>query len=204
MTMGMTSLNLNLNLKFEFELPRHWLISELIMKPLFVVIMRGLPGNGKTTLSKMLQWMGQKKGMMVARVSKDMLRNKIKGYQFNQNAEMATLEHYHERFLRWAMDPNVDMVISDNTNLRKEELEWHWMIDYPREVKKIIIQIGNAASDIRETIPVEVQARMRNNMIESEDFIDAVLLHDMGTFVQVEPKSAVENGINELFNELIY
>lgn len=190
----MTSdLNLNLN----------WNLKS-VLKMLNVIILRGLPGNGKTFLRKMLVLALEKMGKKVRFVSKDVLRAaRSLDYKFTAKHEAKTLEQYRFHWEHWAKTPDLDVLISDNTNIRLDEIKYHFFVKYAKDVHFVVIQIGDACSDIRDEIPVDVQARMRSNMIESDAFLDAMLTHEMGQLVQVEPRTAIEEGIKELLNNII-
>ena len=176
--------------------------SDLIM--LNILILRGLPGNGKTFLRKMLVLACKKRGLKVEFVNKDLIRKDLGGclYQFTKANEEEVVETYRRVWCR-LVKKKLDVLISDCTNIKQEELKWHFMINYPQEVHFTVLQLGDAASDIRETLPVAVQARMRTDMIESDNFIDAMLTHDLGQLVCIQPRSAIEGGVGELLNEIL-
>lgn len=145
-----------------------------------------------------------KDGKEGAFVSKDVLRAaRSLDYKFTAKHEAKTLEQYRFHWEHWAKTPDLDVLISDNTNIRLDEIKYHFFVKYAKEVHFVVIQIGDACSDIRDEIPVDVQARMRSNMIESDAFLDAMLTHEMGQLVQVEPRTAIEEGIKELLNNII-
>lgn len=169
-----------------------------------VIILRGLPGNGKTFLRKMMVLALEKMGKKVQFVSKDVIRTtRSLDYKFTSEHESKTLEIYRVHWEHWAKTPDLDVLISDNTNIRLDEIKYHFFVKYAKDVHFVVIQIGDACSDIRDEIPVEVQARMRSNMVESDVFLSAMLTHDMGQLVQIEPRTAIEQGIKQLLNEII-
>lgn len=174
------------------------------MKLLNIIILRGLPGTGKSFLATMMVHALRKKGLKVLRLSKDKLREKAHHYIFTPENEVGIVDAYREQWKQGIMDKELDVLISDNTNIKQEELKWHFYLQYPRQVHFTVIEIGDAASDIRDTIPINVQARMRINMVESDSFIQAILDHDMAQFITMEPRAAIEEGIGQLIKEIIY
>lgn len=148
----------------------------------------------------------KKRKLKVEFVNKDLIRRGFAGnmkfYKFTKANEDEIVQTYREVWIALAKK-KLDVLISDCTNIKQDELKWHFFINYPWEVHFTIIQLGDAASDIREELPVDVQARMRTDMIESDNFIDAMLTHDLGQLVCVQPRSAIEGGIGTLLDEIL-
>lgn len=83
-----------------------------------LILMRGLPGSGKTTLAKEIQ--SQNPGSII--LSTDEFWRKNGKYQFDPSRLDAAHLWNQQRCMK-AMQDQVDMIIIDNTNIRLAEMQ---------------------------------------------------------------------------------
>ncbi|DBA03799.1 TPA: hypothetical protein N0F65_005689 [Lagenidium giganteum] len=88
-----------------------------------VVILRGIPGSGKSSLGRQLKAMCDAEGLLCVICSADQYFETARGYEFNPS-RLADAHRHCERTFRAALyDHQVDVVVIDNTHTRQWEFQ---------------------------------------------------------------------------------
>lgn len=177
------------------------------MNPLLNIVLRGITGVGKSMLRQMLALALRKLGKKVGIISKDEHRFKIDDYSYSLKEEQMVSEWYRDKWLEMSARPDVDVTIIDCTNVRRSELLTTLVCrgDPERKIINVLIQIGDFMSDVQRKpkIPLDVIARMREEMHNSESTVDEMIENGrLKVMLSVEPLSTAENGVQDIINEL--
>ena len=93
-----------------------------ISMPLFIVF-RGLPGSGKSSVSKRVQELLQGSSIQVVRICTDEILEMCEGSYLWAGSKMPLYHGIAHKMAYLATNKDVDVVILDNTNMQKSEYE---------------------------------------------------------------------------------
>lgn len=108
------------------------------MEGQLVVLMRGLPGSGKTKFAAELQYYATVNNLQCVRVSADTQFRSRTGAYFDKNHLKTAHAMCRVRFDQ-ALTSNMDIVIVDNTNIKEVEFK-HYM-DGARDRKAFVLVV---------------------------------------------------------------
>ena len=97
-----------------------------------VVILRGMPGSGKTTFAAEMQFWATIRGLRTVIVSADHYFYSRRGYQFDKSKLREAHASCQSAFAAALADIRVDIVIVDNTSITRDEcLAYYYPADRP-------------------------------------------------------------------------
>lgn len=182
-----------------------------LMHPLVNIILRGISGVGKSFLRRMLVYALEKMGKRVHVISKDFMRlmvmDSVGSYKYTKEEEDDMSRRYRNEWLRVSADDSFDVVIVDNTNVKKTEFLTTLTCrgDPNRVVHNVVIQIGDALSNVprKQGIPQSVIDRMRADMANSDSTVDEYLASGkINCLITCEPKTTIEQGVQGIIDEI--
>lgn len=106
-----------------------------------VIIIRGLPGSGKSTFAKLLC-----QGDAIKISMDDFWTRDGQPYSFDQSKIPEAIAWTHQQFQR-AMDNDIDLIIVDNTHTREFEYRW---FKYEAEAMGYVIHLVEVQRDLFE------------------------------------------------------
>lgn len=120
----------------EIETIIDWLIEDRIRHPhaCVTVILRGVPGSGKSTFASFMKIWGESKGLEVEICSADDYLRTRGGYDFNVQDLQAAHDSCQSKF-RHAIQRRVPVIVIDNSNV--EPREWDYYDRMARGVLRI-------------------------------------------------------------------
>lgn len=170
------------------------------------IILRGISGVGKTFLRKMLELAYRKLGKKVKVINKDehrVSRRQIVGrYDYTEEEEKETSKWYKKSWILFSStDCDIDVCISDNTNVRTSELFTTLTTrgNTEKTIKTVVIDVGNWDSITNSKIGDNVINQMRENMKSSNNALaQAAKQGVINGWIRVPPRTCVEEGIKEI------
>lgn len=134
-----------------------------------ILIMRGLPGSGKSTVSKEVQRMVQLNfGAQVVRISTDEILEMCEaGYKW-AGYKMRLYHGIAERIAEGSFINRVPLIMLDNTNMKKKDYEWYVRMAEFHGYKVLVETVGEFTPDAIElsfhrtthSVPYEAIERM--------------------------------------------
>lgn len=183
---------------------------------LFIVILRGISGVGKSIMRKLIDLVMTdiyKKKVYV--INKDSYRHYLEsteGYNYTPAEEIKVSNWYRSEFDYATNTRNdFDVVICDNTHVRLEELKIPLMEDPryrfiwkdKRRVRFVLLNIGSPQSYTVSSIPDEIIERMRRDMKESNVYVDKVAEAGKAMIIDIDEFDGVHQDIADLCAEIL-
>ena len=133
-----------------------------------VVILRGVPGIGKSTLAKKIRTWCLENDMTCVICNADIWMMRANGYNWDPNQLVHAHNHCKGRFVL-AMAAETDVIVIDNTNLHRAHYEWYVNhLDVENyEVQCIEIDCQNL--DAARLASARSHVRLRNNRNNNDD-----------------------------------
>ena len=133
--------------------------------------MRGVPGSGKSTATKVLRDIGE-----CSIHSTDSLFMVDGEYKFNFE-DLYKNHKRNERNFTYALEKDFDFVVCDNTNIKRRDFKPYLQFDFP----KVCIHFEPSEPSVhfkRNThgVPLETLETMCKNLIEYQDEFDHYLI----------------------------
>jgi tRNA uridine 5-carbamoylmethylation protein Kti12 len=98
--------------------------SQQVHPETLVVILRGMPGSGKTSFARFMKLYATSRGLSARRCSADRYFDRLTGFNFNA-AELSEAHQQCKQRFDDFIQAGVDVVIVDNTNIRRDEFEYY-------------------------------------------------------------------------------
>jgi predicted kinase len=144
---------------------------------ILVVILRGMPGSGKSMFAAFLKIWAESKSIATEIVSADSFFRTIRGYEFDVNRPQEA--HWHSReHCRLAIQRSVPIIVIDNTNITQRE--WISYVNLARNVAAVCrvnfeCPVINDAFELSDrshaNIPNDVlQRRHQDFLRDTDDF----------------------------------
>lgn len=127
-------------------------------KPVFIV-MRGLPGSGKSSVSKRVQELFQAQNTQVVRICTDEILEMCEGDYFWAGYKMSLYHGIAYNIARGAFNHDVPVVILDNTNIRTKDFE-SYMFDARQ--KGYLVRVFTVGSFDESAIQAAVKRNSHN------------------------------------------
>lgn len=113
-----------------------------------VYILRGLPGSGKTTFARITQRAAEQKHKTARVYSADQyMVDGVGNYRFSQDKLIGAHAQCQAAFVRGLTDPDIRVLIVDNTHCRRDEMLFYQLMSYHFEAVVTVVSLFDGGCD---------------------------------------------------------
>jgi len=138
------------------------------MKNRIVIILRGVPGNGKTTFAKFLEFICDISDMTFTLCCADEWFEDEKG---NYNFKMEELGKAHawcKNQFKTSLDGLVDVIVVANTNVRTDDVKMYRNLAIEADYRVFVLTVENWHEGIDvHNVPNDVKEKMKKTLLST-------------------------------------
>lgn len=138
------------------------------MKNRVVIILRGVPGNGKTTFAKLLEFICDLSDLTFTLCCADeWFEDKQGNYNFNAE-ELSKAHMWCQNLFKTSLDGLVDVIVVANTNVRAADVKLYRNLAIEADYRVFVLTIENwhEGTDIHN-VPLEVKEKMKKTLLST-------------------------------------
>jgi len=133
-----------------------------------VIILRGVPGNGKTTLAKFFELIADMSELTFMLCCADEWFEDEQGnYNFKQE-ELHKAHSWCKNQFKSALDGLIDLVVVANTNVRSDDVKIYRNLAIEAQYRVFVLTVENWHEGIDvHNVPNEVKEKMKKSLLAS-------------------------------------
>lgn len=133
-----------------------------------VIILRGVPGNGKTTLAKFFELITDMAEMTFVLCCADEWFEDSQGnYNFKQE-ELGKAHAWCKNQFKTALDGLIDLIVVANTNVRSDDVKMYRNLAIEANYRVFVLTVENWHEGIDiHNVPVDVKNKMKQTLLST-------------------------------------
>jgi tRNA uridine 5-carbamoylmethylation protein Kti12 len=116
-----------------------------------VIILRGIPGSGKSTVAKLIQSLGWLNQIRICSADDYFIDRQTNEYKWNPRLLGEAHEYCKQNFVK-AIRNEIDIIIVDNTNIKHKDFCFYKEVARQNNYKTIVLTVGgNSKKEIKDS-----------------------------------------------------